>query len=191
MSWAAGSFEWRARHPASLAKGATAKFVLGTGTSALIITCKSSSFTAKVSKNPVAPGKATESITAESIGKCTASLMGLTVGKIKVVNLPYNSTVSDKKGLPVTISGTKKSKPIELKAPGDYVGSKFTCVYEAASIVGKGSNKGNTITITKQKFTVAKGSASICFDFTPSDLSAKYGLVKDTSVKGDPAVFVN
>ena len=176
---------------ASLAKGATAKFVIGSGTSAVTITCKSSSFTAKAVKNPLAPGTATESVTAESIGKCKASLSGLTVSSIKSLNLPYKSTVSDKKGLPVTVSGTKSTKPIELKAAASFGGMAINCIYKAATVVGKASNKGNTITITNQKFTVAKGSDNLCSSLGAAKFSATYGPVADSSVTGNPAVFVN
>lgn len=177
---------------ASLAKGATAKFVIGSGASAITITCKSSSFTAKVVKNPLTKGSATESVTAQSVGKCTASLSGLKVGSITALNRPYNSTVSDKKGLPVTVSGTKKTRPIELKASATFSGQNLTCIYKAASVAGKASNKGNTITFTKQKFTVAtKGSSPLCASIGPASFTAKYGPVKDTSVKGSPTVFVN
>jgi hypothetical protein len=176
---------------ASLAKGTTAKFVIGSGTSAITVTCKSSSFSAKVLKNPVAPAMATESVTAESIAKCTTSLNGLTLGSIKSLNLPYKSTVSDKKGLPVTVSGTK-TKPIELKASATFSGMPITCIYMAAKAVGVASNKGNTITFTKQKLTVVTmGSSSICAGIGPATFSAKYGPVQDTSVTGKPAVFVN
>jgi len=175
---------------ASLAKGTTAKFVIGSGTSAIKVTCKSSSFSAKVVKNPLAPNTATESVTAESIAKCTTSVMGLTIGSIKALNLPYKATVSDKKGLPVTVSGTK-TKPIELKASAKLSGMTITCIYKAAKAVGAASNKGNTITFTKQKLTVAPGSNSICASIGAATFSAKYGPVQDTSVKGNPAVFVN
>lgn len=171
---------------ASLAKGASAVFTLtGLGS----IKCTQSSFTAVVVKNPTKPGTATESITAESIGKCTVSIAGVKVSKIKSLNLPYNSTVSDKKGFPITVSGRKKTKPIELSATATLAGTPFTCAYKASKILGSGSNKGNTITITKQKFSVVSGSNPACP--ATSTFSAKYGPVRDTSLRGNPAVFVN
>lgn len=177
-----------AKLQASLAKGTSAVFQL-TGSLSLTIKCKSSSFTAKVLKNPTAPGKAAEAITAESIGKCTINFMGATVKATKALNLPYNSTVSDKKKLPVTVSGSSKKKPIELTATASTSSGSITCTYMAATIAGNASNKGNTITIAKQKLKVAPGSNGLC----PANatFSAKYGPVKDISVKGKPAVFVN
>jgi hypothetical protein len=174
---------------ASLAKGSSAVFSLGSGSAAITIKCKSSSFTAVVVKNPTAPGKATEDITAESIGKCSVSISGASVKSVKAVNLPYDSTASDKKGFPVTVTGRKKSKPIELSAVASALGETISCAYKAATIAGAGSNKGNTITIKNQKFSVVKGSNSLCPG--TSTFSAKYGPVKDTSLRGNPAVFVN
>ena len=173
---------------ASLAKGTSAVFKL-TGSFNLTIKCSASTFTAKVLKNPTAKGKATESITAESIGKCKINFMGATVKSTKALNLPYNSTVSDGKGLPVTVAGRSKTKPLELSSVASLGSTSITCIYKAASIVGAASNKGNTITITKQKLKPATGSNNLC----PANatFSATYGPVQDTSVKGNPAVFVN
>jgi hypothetical protein len=176
----------KAKLTASLAKGASAVFVLkGVAT----ITCKSSSFTAVVVKNPTAPGTATEKQTAESIGKCTVNISGASVKTIKALNLPYNASVSDKKGFPVTVAGTSAKKPIELTATAAVGTSSIVCTYKATKISGSASNKGNSITVTKQTFKVVAGSNVLCP--ASSTFSAKYGPVKDTSVKGNPAVFVN
>lgn len=172
---------------ASLVKGTSAVFSL-TG---ITIKCKQSSFTAVVVKNPVstAPGtKATEDITAESIAKCTVNIPGATVKKVKALNLPYNSTVSDAKLFPVTVAGRTKLKPIELTSVAAIGSNSITCTYKAASINGNASNKGNTITIKNQKFT-KKSGASLCP--AKATFSATYGPVLDTSVAGNPAVFVN
>src|SRR5215469_5794981 len=173
-----------AKLTASLAKGSSAVFTIGT----IKLTCKSSSFTAVVVKNPSAPGKATESLTTETMGKCTANI-AVTINSVKALNLPYNSTVSDAKGFPVTVSGRSKSKSIELTATATLSGSKITCTYRASTVKGAASNKGSTITITKQKFT--KVNASCPVPSSTAFFSAKYGPVVDTSVKGKPAVFVN
>jgi hypothetical protein len=174
----------KAKLSASLVKGTSAVFNL----KGIKITCKQSSFTAVVVKNPLKPGTATESQTTETIGKCTVSIAGATVKSVKAVNLPYNASVSDKKGFPVTVSGRSKSKPIQLTAVAKALGQTLTCSYKAAKVSGSASNKGNTITVTNQKFTKVSGS-TLCP--TTSTFSAKYGPVKDTSVKGNPAVFVN
>lgn len=180
----------RAVLKASLVKGTKAVFSLSGGLTATI-TCKQSSFTAVVVKNPLRRGKATESLTGETIGKCSGNIMGtaVNINKVTVLHLPYNSTTSDAKKFPVTISGRKKTKPIEITSVASLGNMSITCSYVAASIVGSASNKGNTITIFKQKFTRAASSNTLCP--TTAKLSAKYGPVQDTSVRGKPRVFVN
>lgn len=173
---------------ASLVKGTSAVFSL-TGGLTLTIKCKSSSFTARVIKNPTAPGKATESIISQSVSKCATNFTGLTVKSNKALNLPYNSTVSDRKGDPVRVAGRNKTKPIELSATAAAGTMSITCKYAAASVAGAASNKGNTITFVKQKLKRAAGSNSACP--TTATFSAKYGAVRDTSVKDSPRVFVN
>jgi len=171
---------------ASLAKGTKATFALN----GMKLTCKSSSFTGVVVKNPTAPGKALESVTAQTVAKCTTSVSGITIKSVKANNLPYNSTVSDKKGDPVTVAGRTKTKPISLTSVGSLGTTTISCTYTAKSIAGAASNKGNTITITNQKFTLVKNSNAFCPQGT-AKFTAKSGPLKDTSVKGSPAVFVN
>ncbi|HUJ07059.1 MAG TPA: hypothetical protein VLX31_13205 [Streptosporangiaceae bacterium] len=168
---------------AGLAKGASVVFAAPAET----LTCKSASFSAKVKTNPTKPGKATESQTSQSLSKCTVNVTGVTVKSVKVNNLPYDVTVSDSKGDPVTISGSSKSKPLSFTVSVSVTGvGTVTCTSTAASIKGTSSNKGNTITFTKQKFT---SSGGLCG--SGGTFSATFGPVKDTSVKGSPAVFVN
>jgi hypothetical protein len=170
---------------ASLAKGTTAVFA----TSLFSLSCKTAGFSTKVTKNPKAKGTATESLTAQSIGKCTIKgITGVTVKGVKAVNLPYNTTVSDSKGDPVTVAGTKKTKPIETSVSVAFGGSTFSCLYKAGTLKGAASNKGNSITLTKQKFAFVSGS-TLCPK--SATFSATFGPVADTSVKKSPAVFVN
>ncbi len=173
---------------ASLAKGTTALFTMGSGGNQQKLTCKSASFTAKVTSNPKKPGKATESLTAQTISKCTTSVAHVKIMKVGAKNLPYNVTVSDGKKHPVAVNSTKKSKPVELFATAAADGFTVTCTYKAAALKGTSANKGNSITVTKQKFALVSGGS-----FCPASalFSATYGPVKDTSVKGSPAVFVN
>ena len=169
----------------SLAKGSSAVFSLGP----ITLTCKSASFTAKVTKNPAAKGTATESVTSQTTSNCKVTgVGGITVKSIKATNLPYDASVSDSTGNPVTVSGTSKTKPVETSVAGSVAGSSFSCVYQATTLKGSASNKGNSITFTKQKFTFASGS-----DTCPksANFSAAFGPVKDTSVHGSPAVFVS
>jgi hypothetical protein len=156
------------------------------------LTCTKSTFTAKVISNPAKgarPATATESITAETFSGCRISVKGVTIKSSSVGNLPYNAAISDAKGNPVKISGRSKAKPLLLTVVVQIgTGKPFSCGVKAASIVGAASNKGNVIAFVKQKFTKASGGA-----FCPASgtFSATYGPVKDTSVKGSPAVFVN
>lgn len=158
------------------------------------LTCSRSTFTAKVTANPAKgakPATAKESIAAETFGGCTIHVTGfkVTIKSIKVANLPYNATVSDAKGNPVRISGRTKAKPLLLTVTVQIgTGKPFTCGVKAASISGTWSNRGNATAFVKQKFTKSSGGA-----FCPASgtFSATYGPVKDTSVKGSPAVFVN
>jgi hypothetical protein len=169
---------------ASLAKGSAAVFSNSLGK----LTCAKSTFTARVVTNPVKPGTAKESITAETFSNCQLSIPGVTIKSQGVVNLPYNATVSDAKGNPVHISGRNKTKPLLLTITVKVGASTFSCSAKATSIAGTWSNKGNVTAFVKQKFTKAAGSS-----FCPASgtLSAAYGPVRDSSVKGSPAVFIN
>jgi hypothetical protein len=169
---------------ASLAKGTSAVFE----TSLFSLTCKSASFSATVTKNPKAKGTATESLTTQSISKCSVSLSGVTVKSVKATNLPYNVSVSDSKGDPVSVAGTKKTKPVSTTVTVSFDGSSFSCSYKIATLKGASSNKTNSIAFSKQKFSKTAGS-SLC----PSTASftATFGPVTDSSVKGKPKVFLN
>lgn len=173
---------------ASLAKGTTAVFTIGTGSMPEKLTCKSADFTAKVTDNPAKPGKATESLTAQSISKCTANVSGITIKKVGAKNLPFKVSVGDGKGDPVAVTASAKTKPVELFATASASGFTVTCTYKATTIKGAASNKGNTIAIKTQKFARVSGG-SLCP--ATAFFSATFGAVKDTSVKGSPAVFVN
>ena len=166
---------------ASLKKGTKATFYSpGTTTG---VTCGKSSLTSKVTKNPAAPGTATESLTAQTFSSCTTNITGAnSVKSVKVLNLPYATTVSDASGNPVTVS--KPSTRLSLNT----VIGVVTCTYSAATIHGKASNTGNLITFKNQLFTLSSGSSACP---ASGDFSAKFGPVKDTSVSGSPAVFVN
>ena len=160
---------------ASLARGTSAVFSTG-GDGNLV--CKSSSFSAKVTKNPKAKGTATESLTI-SFSNCKFSLGSKVV--LKVRHLPYMVSVSGSGDHPVSVTGTKKSESVSIVVPS-------SCAYKINTLKGSASNKGSTITFTKQNFTY-RGPSATC----PSvlSLSAKYGPVEDSSVKHNPRVFLN
>jgi hypothetical protein len=174
-----------AKLSASLAKGTKAVFSNSLGT----LSCTKSSFTAKVTKNPTARGTADESTTKQSVSGCTITTSGVTVTSVTVNNLPYKSTVSDKKGDPVTVS--KAQTTIVLLAGTTTV----TCVYTDKLIKGSASNKHQTIAFKNQVFTLdtaLSNPASDCeLGGTSGKFTATYGPVKDTSVKHDPKVYVN
>jgi hypothetical protein len=169
---------------ASLVKGTTAVFSLGSEK----LTCKSASFTAKVTNNPAKPGKATESVTAQSFSKCTVNVSGITFKSLKVKNLPFKATVSDSKGFPVKITGQSKTKPIAVTATVTFQGNPVVCPYKSTGVSGHSSNTGNKITFTKQKFT-RTGTNALCP--ASANFTATFGPVVDSSVSGSPKVFVN
>jgi hypothetical protein len=173
-----------AKLSASLAKGTKAVFASG----AMTLTCTKSTFTSKVTKNPTAPGTASESVTKQSVGGCTISgVTGITIQSVTVTGLPYKSTVSTKKGLPVTVSNAATTIVVVVQG----VTNPVSCTYRDKTLKGNASNKHQTIAFSKQTFTLdTTVSNGLC---TPSTgtFSATYGPVKDTSVKHSPSVFVN
>lgn len=178
----------------AVATGAVLKASLKIHTSAVFkttlgtVTCTTSTFTAKVVSNPVKPGTAKESITAETFSSCKSSIGGVTILSNTVGNLPYNATVSDARGHPVKISERLATKPLLVTVKVKFGTSTFNCSIKAASISGTWSNTGNVVVFVNQKFTKAAGG-TLC----PSSgtFSATYGPVRDSSVRGNPAVFVN
>jgi hypothetical protein len=187
----------RAGGPA-VAPGAVLKAGLKIRTTAVFktnlgaLTCSTSTFTAKVVSNPAKTGTsatAKESITAQTFSSCRISIRGVTIRSITVGNLPYNGTVSDARGNPVKISGRSRTRPLLVTVVVKIgAGAPFSCSVKAASISGTWSNRGNVVAFANQKFTKAAGGI-----FCPSSgtFSVTYGPVRDSSVRGNPAVFVN
>jgi hypothetical protein len=175
---------------ASLARRTSVTVALG---SVFTITCKSSTLTAKVTANPSRPGKATLSVTGWSIGKCPKTVSGVTLNSLTAINLPYRATVSDAKGDPVTVAGSRKSRPVGFKAVVTFNGTKLTCAYTARAVSGHASNIGNKVSFAKQPFTLdTSASSSLCASAaTTATFSATYGPVLDTSLRHHPKVFVS
>jgi hypothetical protein len=169
---------------ASLAKGSSAVFTTSLGK----LTCTKSAVTAKVTSNPARPGIAKESLTAQTFGKCTISVSGVAVGGVTVGNLPYNVTVSDAKGHPVKVSERSKAKPLLTGFTVSVGTLSVSCSFKTTAISGSMSNKGNVTVFVKQTFKLAAGGS---FCPTSGIFSAAYGPLRDASVKGSPAVFVN
>lgn len=172
---------------AGLLTGTKAVFSLGSGTGKL--TCSSGKLVTKVATNPVRPGKATGSVTAQSFSSCVLSgaPAGVTFKSLKSANMPFHFTVSDATGDPVAITGQSSTKPVNFTSTVSFNGGDIACTFKSAKVAGH-ATAGNTVTFTKQKFTFASGSI-----FCPATafFTATFGPVKDTSVTGSPRVFVN
>jgi hypothetical protein len=166
---------------ASLKSGTSATFLTSKNAG---VTCKSVSFTDKVLSNPRAKGTAREELTKQTFSKC--SVHGITdatgVKSVKLTGLPYKSTISDRKGDPVSVSGTTAT--ITLKS----VLGTLTCKYHANTTKGSASNTSQTISFSNQAFK-KKAGVSACPG--SGHFTATFGPVKDTSVSGDPHVFIN
>ncbi|WP_433649894.1 Tat pathway signal sequence domain protein [Micromonospora zamorensis] len=171
---------------ASLKTGTNATFYNSTsGTTG--IKCAASSFSAKVLTNPIAPGTATESLTAQSFGSCTTNVFGTTgVQSIALNNLPYATSVTSA-GV-VKITGTTAA-PVQSTVVLNSLLGAITCVYRTStnSLTGAAVNTTNSITFTNQPFTKFSGP-SLCFG--TAYFSATYSPVRD-STKGNAAVYVN
>ncbi|MDT0438450.1 MULTISPECIES: Tat pathway signal sequence domain protein [Streptomyces] len=168
---------------APLASGTSATlYSSATGTSG--VKCTSSTFTAKVTANPAAPGTATESVTGQSFtsSSCTSNVTGVTgVSSITVDNLPYTTAVTSSGALTVSpASGSTIQTTVKLAT---LLGT-ITCVYQAPSLTGTSSNTDNSINFTNQAFTKTSGS-SLCF--SSGYFTAKYAPVQDNGA----TVFVN
>jgi hypothetical protein len=189
-------------HGTAVKKGAklSASVVKGTKVAVSIAgatdNCKSASFAATVVKNPSAKGKATVSITNETISGCPAiKVDGISATvALKAIHLPYVGTVSTAKGDPIVIAGSSKSKPTGFDANVDVSGiGKLSCIFTAASGTGHVSNKHNTVAFSHLTFVLdAKASSSLCSAAgTKASFSATFGPVVDKSVKHSPKVFIS
>jgi hypothetical protein len=179
----------RAVLKAGLVRKTSVSFTLGT----FKASCKSSTLRARVTANPSKPGKATLSVTGESVTKCSIAVTGVTLKSLTAINLPYAATIRSAKGDPVTVAGSKKSKPLGFKAVVTVGTTSATCVYTAAKVSGHASNTGNKVSFKSQKFTLnASASNPLCAQAgaTTATFSASYGPVRDTSVRHSPKVFV-
>lgn len=143
------------------------------------ITCTDSEFTASATNNPTAPGTATESLTDQTFGGCTSNVVGVeSVEGVSVTNLPVNVSISD--------DGTVTTGPIETTIDLDTLLGETACEYSSSGLTG--STSGGEISFANQEFALVSGS-SLC----PASgyFSAVYAQAIDTSVAGDPLVYVN
>lgn len=172
---------------ASLASGTSAEFYTSTtGTSGL--TCTDSSFDATVVTNPAASGVATESLTGQTFGDCTASVFGVTsVQSLTVNNLPWSAAVNDSTDT-LTITGTATA-PIETTVVLNTLLGQATCVYEANddTVTGTVDNTTNSISFSDQQFNLESGSFLCAGN---GYFTATYSPVEDTTA-GNVPVYVN
>jgi hypothetical protein len=148
------------------------------------VSCKSASFTDKVTSNPLVPGLARELLNKQTFSKCSISgVPGATgVKSIAVLGLPYKTTVSSSDGHQIVLS--KASTKLTLNT----VIGTVNCTYSAPSVKGTWSNTGQVNKFANQTFTLSSGPAACP---KKGNFSATFGPVRDVSVTNHPAVFVN
>src|SRR5689334_22168660 len=147
---------------AGVASGTSARFASAPGGSTGV-NCTTSSFSATVTDNPVAPAVATEALSAQSFSSCTANVFGvLSVTSVVVDNLPYGTTVDSATGA-VTVTGTAAA-PIQTTIKLRTLLGTVTCVYQANNntVSGVADNTDNSITFTSQQFNKVGGPGT-CF----------------------------
>jgi hypothetical protein len=175
----------------AVAVGAIVKAPLKIGTKATFfspgtttgVACTKASVTDKVTKNPLKPGTAVESLTAQTFSSCTTNIPGASsVKSVTVLNLPYSTTISDATGFPITVS--KASTKLSLNT----ILGVVTCTYSLAVVHGKASNLGSVNIFKNQVFALTSGPSACP---AKGSFSATFGPLKDTSVTGSPNVFVN
>ncbi|MFJ9695618.1 Tat pathway signal sequence domain protein [Kitasatospora sp. NPDC101183] len=173
---------------ANLVSGTAATFYSdATGSSG--ISCASSSFSATVTANPAAPGAAVEQLNTQTFDSCTSNVFGVTgVKSVTVTNLPFTNTVSDAPGNPVSLTPGSAGAMGTTVVLRTILGT-VTCNYtNSTGISGTTSNTGNTIGFSAQPFALASGPG-LCF--STGYFSATYGPVSDSSVAGNPLLYVN
>ena len=170
-----------AKLTAGLAKGSTVTFY-SQGKNG--VSCKSASFTDKVTKNPPSPGFALEQLTAQKFSKC--SVHGISgarsIKSIKITGLPYRTTVSGRSGHPIVLFKARTTLVLNT-----ILGS-LTCTYAAGKVKGTASNVGQVNIFKDQTFSRQSGPAACP---KSGNFSATFGPVTDVSVKSHPHVFVN
>ena len=148
------------------------------------VTCRFSSFTDRVTKNPFRRGTARLRLTSERFRGCTVS--GITgargVRSVSVERLPYNTTTSDSRGKPVTIFRTRTKITLST------ILGAIVCTYFKGAVRGHASNIGQVNAFSNQTFNLVSGSGACP---AKGDFSATYGPLRNFSVRGHPHIFVN
>ncbi|MFF9641582.1 Tat pathway signal sequence domain protein [Kitasatospora aureofaciens] len=173
---------------ANLAPGTAATFTDGPG-STNGVSCANSSFSATVTSNPSAPGRATEQLNSQSFGSCTSSVFGvMSVQSVTATSLPYTNTVTSGSGNNVSLNGTSAG-PVGITVVLNTLLGTVNCAYQSPSgITGSTSNSSNSISFANQAATLVSGPG-LCF--STGYFSATYGPVTDTSAAGNPVLYVN
>lgn len=159
----------------SLKSGVNATFFTSTNGSSGG-SCTSGTISEKVTTNPVAGGTADTSVTTQSFSSCSDNI-GMTITSAQI-NTPYAATTN---GNGVGIA--KATGTLNGTIPNNNGGvTDVTCNYT-------GTNLSGTTQFTNQEFFKSSGSGPFC----PGNVffSATYNSLADTSVTGDPTVFVN
>jgi hypothetical protein len=154
----------------SLSSGTTAT-ISSDGSS--IGTCTGSNIAGTVTSNPAAPSAADLSVSTLTFSGCTEGSEALTV---VAEGLPYSGTFSSSGS--ETITG-----PVSISVS---TGGEFPthCTYTDSG--GLSATDGQ---FSGQEFT--KGSSPLCSGPDEITVSGGYDNPVDTSISGDPAVFIN
>lgn len=133
--------------------------------------CSSGSLSAKVTSNPVAGGTADVSVTSQTFTNCRNN-MSFSISSITVTT-PYTATINQ--------SGVRIAN-VSATIDGMHGLVATRCNYTGTSLSG-------TSVFTNQHFVAQPLSSSFC----PSNMyySATFNSFVDTSVTGNPTVYVN
>ena len=147
------------------------------------VRCGRAAVTDRVIRNPVAPGTAVERLIGQTFGRCSTSIPGTTgVKSVRVLGLPYRTTISDSRGNPVAIFRARTQLTLRT------VVGTLTCTYSAGRLHGRAVNIGSTIVFVGQLFRLSSGSVACP---RRGSFSAAFGPVTNVSVRGHPHVFVS
>ena len=147
------------------------------------VRCGKAEVTDRVIRNPVAPGTAVEHLIGQTFSHCSSSIPGTTgVKSVRVLGLPYRTTISDSAGNPVTIFRARTQLTLRT------VVGNLTCTYSAGRLHGRAENKDSTIAFAGQLFKLSSGSRACP---KGGSFSAAFGPVTNVSAHGHPRVFVS
>jgi hypothetical protein len=134
-------------------------------------TCSAGSYSATVTSNPAEGTVSDETTTSQSFGDCTDNL-SFSINSITIK--PYDATMGG--------NGTQIASLKSTLVGTNSAGATVTCHYTGTSVSG-------SWVFTNQELTLGSGSSGACV--STLYFSATYGALIDTSVSGDPIVYVN